>query len=85
VHGPDRRGAAAHGRPWSQDGPSQPAGPRTPLRVDGRYEADVAAAFRPIEPATRRLLAGQSDAELEFLAEFIADLNCAASTALSAT
>jgi DNA-binding MarR family transcriptional regulator len=51
----------------------------------GRHEADVAAAFRPIEQATRRLLAGQSDAQLEFLAEFIADLNRAASTALSAT
>jgi hypothetical protein len=45
----------------------------------------VAAAFSPIEQATRRQLDEQSDTQPEFLAAFIADLNRAASTALSAT
>jgi DNA-binding MarR family transcriptional regulator len=51
----------------------------------GRHEADVAAAFGPLDQAMRELLASQSDASLQFLARFIADLNQAARGALAAT
>jgi DNA-binding MarR family transcriptional regulator len=51
----------------------------------GRHEADVAAAFGPLDQAMRELLASQSDEHLDFLATFIADLNQAARRALAAT
>jgi DNA-binding MarR family transcriptional regulator len=51
----------------------------------GRHEADVAQAFAPMEAAMRQLLSGQSDAQLEFLAAFITDLNGVARQALTAT
>lgn len=51
----------------------------------GRHEADVAEAFGPLDQAMRRLLAGPTDEQLEFLAAFIADLNAAGRTALAAT
>jgi DNA-binding MarR family transcriptional regulator len=50
----------------------------------GRHEADVADAFRPLNEATRGLLAGQSDDRLAFLAGFITDLNQAARDVLAA-
>jgi DNA-binding MarR family transcriptional regulator len=51
----------------------------------GRHEADVAAAFEPLERAMMMLLSTQSDDRLEFLAEFITDLNRAAAQALAVT
>lgn len=51
----------------------------------GRHEADVAAAFGPLDQAMRELLASQSDDNLEFLATFIADLNQAARGAQAVT
>jgi DNA-binding MarR family transcriptional regulator len=51
----------------------------------GRHEADVAAAFGPLDQAMRELLASQSDEHLDFLATFIADLNQTARRALAAT
>jgi DNA-binding MarR family transcriptional regulator len=51
----------------------------------GRHEADVAAAFEPLERAMMMLLSTQSDDRLEFLAEFIADLNRAGAQALAVT
>jgi DNA-binding MarR family transcriptional regulator len=50
----------------------------------GRHEADVAAAFEPMQRAMLALLSGQSDDRLEFLAEFITDLNRAARDAPAA-
>jgi DNA-binding MarR family transcriptional regulator len=58
---------------------------RVYVHSTGRHEADLADAFRPLDEAMRGLLAGQGDAQLEFLAGFIADLNQAARGALAAT
>jgi DNA-binding MarR family transcriptional regulator len=50
----------------------------------GRHEADVAAAFGPLDNAMRGLLADQTEDQLAFLAGFVSDLNRATSTALAA-
>jgi DNA-binding MarR family transcriptional regulator len=55
---------------------------RVYVESTGRHEADMTAAFEPMQRAMLTLLSSQSDDRLEFLSAFIANVNRAARSAL---